>query len=138
MPRRSVRMLSLGALLTSLAVVPQICRPAELRPETVQAFNHYVAIREGEMDREAASEKTGRSPGQQRLQEYAALRRGEIAIHKVQSPDSANKFPVPGGLIHDWTGSVFVPGASISQTLALLQDYDHDDAYYRPEVLKSK
>jgi hypothetical protein len=46
--------------------------------------------------------------------------------------------PVPGGLIHDWKGIVFVPGISMAEAMALLEDYDHDENYYWPDVVRSK
>jgi hypothetical protein len=45
---------------------------------------------------------------------------------------------VPGGLIHDWIGSTYIPGATIEQTLALIQNYDNHKNIYKPEVIDSK
>jgi hypothetical protein len=45
---------------------------------------------------------------------------------------------VPGGLIHDWIGAVFIPRVTLGQTLALIQDYDHNQDNYKPEVLASR
>lgn len=45
---------------------------------------------------------------------------------------------VPGGLIHDWVGVVFIPNVSLAQTLAVAQDYGHYQDIYRPEVSRSK
>ena len=42
------------------------------------------------------------------------------------------------GLVHDWSGCVFIPGATLERTLALVQDYDHHKDVYRPEVIDSK
>jgi hypothetical protein len=41
-------------------------------------------------------------------------------------------------MIHDWTGITFVPGVTLQQTLAALQDYDRDADYYQPTVLRAK
>ena len=45
---------------------------------------------------------------------------------------------VPKGLIHDWVGAAFVPGTTVEATLLLIQDYDHHQDIYKPEVLASK
>jgi hypothetical protein len=37
-----------------------------------------------------------------------------------------------------WVGTIFVPGASVDQILALVQDYDRHQEYYAPQVVKSK
>ncbi|MDE2667290.1 MAG: hypothetical protein OXI69_14185 [Acidobacteriota bacterium] len=43
---------------------------------------------------------------------------------------------MPGGIIQNWTGAVFIPGGSLPKTLKLLQDYDrHRDIY--PDVVDS-
>jgi len=44
---------------------------------------------------------------------------------------------VIGGLVHDWVGSVFVPGATIEKTIRKMQDYNHKEDY-KPEVVTSK
>ena len=46
--------------------------------------------------------------------------------------------PVPGGLIHDWVGSIFIPGVTLERTLAMVQDYDHHKDVYKPEVIDSR
>ena len=45
---------------------------------------------------------------------------------------------VPDGLIHDWVGAAFLPGVTVEQTLALVQDYDRHKQVYRPEVVDSR
>jgi hypothetical protein len=45
---------------------------------------------------------------------------------------------VPGGLIHHWIGTVFIPGATLEQTLAFEEDYNHHQEYFRPDVMGSK
>ena len=44
---------------------------------------------------------------------------------------------VPHGLIHDWIGALFIPGVSMKQTLALIQDYDNHKNVYQPDVIDS-
>jgi len=46
--------------------------------------------------------------------------------------------PVDGGLVHDWVGSVFMPGATLEKTLAMVQDYDHHKDVFKPEVIGSR
>lgn len=44
---------------------------------------------------------------------------------------------MPSGLIHDWIGAVFIPGTTVKETLALIQDYDRHKNIYQPEVIDS-
>jgi hypothetical protein len=45
---------------------------------------------------------------------------------------------VIGGLVHDWVGAVFIPGATLEKTLAAGQDYNRHKDIYRPEVIDSR
>jgi hypothetical protein len=62
------------------------------------------------------------------------IRQGEVV---VEPAGASPVFPVPDGLVHDWVGSVFIPGVTLEKTLAVMQDYNHKDAY-RPEVMESR
>jgi hypothetical protein len=41
-------------------------------------------------------------------------------------------------MIHHWAGTVFIPGATLAQTIALLQDYDNRRKYWAPAVERSR
>ena len=45
---------------------------------------------------------------------------------------------VPGGLIHDWIGAVFIPGVSLDQVFAVLADYGRYKFVYHPEVVEAR
>jgi len=106
----------------------------ELKPETLHSFETYVRDAEDEMDTslkangaflwsDASSDRT------------QAVREGGI-VAEFWSGHSPVK--VPSGLIHDWIGAAVVPGATVQETLTLVQDYDHHKNIYRPEVMDSK
>jgi hypothetical protein len=73
-----------------------------------------------------------------RIEAYARLQRGEVISSSLRTVDPSGRSATPGALIHHWVGTVFVPGASLRQVLALLQDYDRHSEYYKPQVVKSK
>ncbi len=115
----------------------------ELKPATVQAFNRYVQLTEARIHGEvSAAEKflyVDGLPPERRAQTLAALQRGEVLMERLRTPDrSGQTIEAPGGLIHHWLGVVFVPGATLQQTLALVQDYNHHQDVYRPEVVRSR
>jgi hypothetical protein len=63
------------------------------------------------------------------------LRRGGIVCEpRGQKGDRR----VTKGLIHDWIGAIFVPKSTISEVLALVQDYDSHKNTYRPTVIDSR
>jgi hypothetical protein len=107
---------------------------AELRPETVQAFERYIR------ETEARLEQRLRPGGiflwvDEEPQRATQVREGGVPIEDRGGRDT---IAVPGGLIHDWVGAVFVPGVTLGKTLALIQDYDHNQDNYQPEVLASR
>jgi hypothetical protein len=56
---------------------------------------------------------------------------GEIAIDALGEPPLPN---LPGGLAHVWSGLMFVPGATVADVLAVLQNYDRHREWYEEAV----
>jgi len=52
----------------------------------------------------------------------------------VQGGQGNGVTEIKNGLIHDWTGAVFVPGVNLAKVLGIVQDYPHHNLIYRPEV----
>jgi len=130
-------------LLTIAAVLLAGCLggAVELKPETNAAFNHYVQLSEQRMQKDLQSGSflsIDGLPLQPREQVFDRLKRGEVVTQRLETLERGSSVPVPGGLIHHWMGVVFVPGANLNQTLALLQDYDRLSRIYAPRVLGSK
>lgn len=139
--RRIPNALLLAAVLGG-ACMPQSLRAERLKKETDEAFERYVRARETRMDQELAGGEIflwiDALPQPSRDQTFTDLKKGQIIICRSQGNDSSRTPSIRGGLIHDWVGIVFVPGVSMSQTIGLLQDYNHGAEYYSPEVVKSR
>ena len=115
---------------------------SDLKPQTVDAFNRYTEFTEAQIDAELARREPylhiDALPEDRRAAAHAQLRDGKVAIERLETLDHGQRIHVPGGMIHDWTGTVFIPGATLAQTLALKDDYDHYQDYFRPDVIRSK
>jgi len=113
----------------------------ELRETTLQSFRNYVAEVE---QRNNESLRTGSFLWIDELSEplrseaYAKLKQGGVVMRRLPSNAGDKAYEFPGGMIHDWQGIVFIPGATLDQALTLLQDYDHHASYYAPDVERSK
>jgi hypothetical protein len=119
--------------LLALLGCAAVAWPAELKRETVQAFERYVRGVEARSDARLRSDKflwAEEAPG--RLER---VRGGEIAIEPLAGKGD---LPLPDGLVHDWVGAVFVPGVPLSHALIVVQDYNSHHKTHRPEVLDSK
>jgi len=65
---------------------------------------------------------------------YERLKRGSVELRHVGNEDGEGATKVPGGMIHDWEGMVFIPGVKLDQVLGVLQDYNKHSVYYAPDV----
>jgi hypothetical protein len=108
----------------------------------VQAFERYVKLTGARNEAELKHGTTllwiDKLPEGQRAEAYAALKRGEVKIIKLETLDNDAVIPCPGGLIHHWVGVVFIPGAKLDDVLGTLEDYDRHSIYYTPDVERSK
>ncbi len=105
-----------------------------LRPETAEAFRHYVQKREAEMD--ARRIRGGRFLWvDDDADRKAMVKSGEIAVEAFSGKGATE---VKGGMIHDWIGAGFMSGATLAQVVAMVQNYDDHKNVYQPEVIDSK
>lgn len=106
----------------------------QLKPQTLESFDAYIR------DAEAAMEQTLEGSGpflwSDGIPKIAQQVRGGRVVAQFWSGRGPLK--VPNGLIHDWIGAAFIPAVNLEETLALIQDYDHHQDIYRPEVIASR
>ena len=132
-PFQAKQALFAGLLMLSVAwAMSAYAHATKLKPETIQAFNKYVKAAEKIMQKSLQGEQPflwiDREDPQMRVQ----LREGEIVLHHFEE-----KTDIPGGMIHDWLGAVFIPGATAEVVVRVLQDFDRHKEIY-PEVVDSK
>ncbi len=118
-----MRLIAVAALL----VLPMTA--ADLKPQTVEAFDRYIKATEQRLDTAKVFLWSDENPDRARL-----VRQGQVV---VQPFGKTPEIEVPDGLIHDWVGAVFIPSVALEKTLANMQDYNHKEAY-RPEVISSR
>lgn len=111
---------------------------AELKPQTVAAFDRYATLTEQRMDASATPLWIDSLPPAERQRALAEVRAGETWITALKTRDAGRDIPVPDGLIHHWLGTAFIPGVTASQAVALLQDYNRHAQVYAPVVQQSR
>ncbi len=108
------------ALLLVLAYsLPAQLITAHLSSKTNHAFDEYVKSEEAAMD------WIGHSPA----------RPGKMLIDASRG---ASPIQVEEGMIHDWTASTILPGATVEKALATFQDYANYKNLFAPEVIDSR
>jgi hypothetical protein len=133
---------ALVALLSAVSLVVTPADAADLKPQTIEAFQTYARLTQAQFDSEVARRDPflwfEGLPESRRAVIEAELRAGKVVIERLETRENGKKAEVPEGIIHHWIGTVFIPGATLTQTLALEQDYDHHQEYFRPDVVRSK
>jgi putative flippase GtrA len=108
-----------------VAVSAGCAMPAQAAPgpETVAAWNRYVANAESRMARETLSMPLSTDRARPDDQRGAPGSRGEPTLARCSSliGCEGENISVPSGTINRWRGSVFVPGISLDQLLHRLQ-----------------
>jgi len=114
--------------------VAQTAETVQLKEATLEAFADYIRESEEGMQRTLSEEGAFLwSDGD--VERDRRIRKGETA---AQFWSGTRPVTVPDGLIHDWIGATMIRGATVQQTLALIQDYDNHKNIYKPEVIDSK
>jgi hypothetical protein len=114
---------------------------SNLKPETAAAFDRYIAATETQMDDDLRAGRfliVDRLPELERRQAYQQLQRGEPFVEELNTQKDNVSIPVPGGLIHHWAGVMFLPKATLEETKAVLNDYQHQPEIYKPDVRVAK
>jgi hypothetical protein len=127
--------------LLAASLATGVCA-TELKPETLAAFNRYVALTEARIDKQVSEPSEflyiNTLSAADRNQAFASLRGGNLYITALTTQDAAgHDIEVPDGLVHHWLGAVFIPGVSMAQVLNVVEDYDHKQDDY-PEVVRSR
>jgi hypothetical protein len=132
--RTQVNFRCLAGLL--IAGAPSVfSNSAGLNPETLNAWNDYIHLIEA---------RTPVAPGgsghflwsDHDPQLAGRLQQGEIPA--APGTEGNGMRAVPHGLIHDWVGAVFIPGVTLAQVFAVLDDYGRYNQLYGPTVVDAE
>ncbi len=116
--------------LTALLIfnTAALANSAELKQNTVAAWNRYIELAGGDANDQAFL-RIDRSP-----EDRDRVHGGEILVAQVQAPNAPK---VPDGMITDWIGTVFVPGATLADVLNVVWNYDQYPKWYGPTVAQA-
>jgi hypothetical protein len=135
----------LASIGIGLCLLAAPASATDLQPKTVEACNSYVAAAEAQLDEQLSGGQpylwVESLPPARRAAAEAQLRAGQVVIQRLDATgksDAQKPIAVPDGMIHHWIGTVFIPGATLAQTLSLEEDYDHQQEYFHPDVMRSR
>jgi hypothetical protein len=132
----------LAFIFAACLALPAAASAADLQPQTAKAYDRYIELTGAQVTAELAQSGpylwVERLPPAQRATDQEQLRNGQLVIERLETLDSGQPISTPGGIIHHWVGTIFVPGATLGQTLSFMQDYDHKVEYFKPDIVRSK
>jgi hypothetical protein len=120
--------ITLGVVLTAGSL-----RAAELKQETIRAWDRYLDGASAQMQERAKSRFLWLDESPERLKRVHA---GEVLVAPMGS--SSGHQPVPSGLVHHWIGATFIPGARIDDVMSVVRSYDRYTEFYKPSVIDAK
>jgi len=133
---------TLAVVFAACLALAEPANAADLQPQTAQAYDRYIELTAAQVDPELTQQGpylwVERLPAAQRATDEEQLRNGQSVIERLETLDSGKPIATPGGIIHHWIGTIFVPGATLGQTLSFMQDYDHKVEYFKPDIVRSK
>jgi hypothetical protein len=91
----------------------------QLSPEAGRDFDSYVKAAEAKLD--GTARVTLEKPG--------------VSVVPGAAQSTVD---LKGAILHDWTGAVMIPGATVEHAIAVLQGYDEYKRVYAPDVTDSK
>ena len=103
---------------------------AEPKPETLRAWNDYI----GTVKTIVAERNAGSRPFLWVDESPVTRRRAQDGELVIGNHDPRK---VPQGLIHHWTGVMFIPNTSLDQVMRVLNSYDHYSDIYKPLIRKA-
>jgi len=123
-----------GAAIAVIFFNFEFARAADLKPETVQAWEDYLQDANIRI-------KQRLEPGASFLwMDEAPERAAKVRSRQIVVAPMHAHIPqkVPSGLIHDWIGVGYLPGITIQDVLAVVRDYGRYKEFYQPHVIDSK
>jgi hypothetical protein len=132
-PEQSLRGCAIAVALAAFLVVAAVpIRAEELKPATLAQWEVYLDAAGVGGNAIASRSSFLDLP---RGDDCRRLRAGEILVWRSTGGRATN---VPHGLIHDWSGAIFIPNVTISDVLSVTRDYDHYADVYAPAVVDAE
>jgi hypothetical protein len=100
-------------------------------PAATAGFDGYVS----KLETQLAQQRRSQQSFMAMPADKSRLKSGELVIDNA-TPEGGMEFQ--GGMVHDWRGTAFVPGARAADLEKLLRDYDGYPRHYAPDVVAAR
>ena len=132
--RNGVRTAALAGALWHLTFPDALSAQTQLQTETIREFDIHVQAAESQFAQRLAGESPFLWSSENSTREHA-VSVGEIVV----GPSSGQGWhEIQGGLVHDWSAAVLVPGVRVEQLVHVVTSYDTHATTYAPSVIRSR
>ena len=111
---------------------------ADVPAETSAGFDKYIAATDARVQTEVADPQRflwmDFLPDDRRRDIQKRVIGGEVVLEKLETKERGAEIPIPGGIVHHWVGTVFVPKGHLKDAVALMQDYDRHGQVFAPDI----
>jgi hypothetical protein len=127
-----------GLLSVGLAPAPA----AAQSPATLATFDTYVQLTDARVA--AATRDASRFlwidtlTEARRVSILKTLHEGDVVVERTETRDRGKEIDVPGGMLHHWVGTVFVPQVPVGRAVALMQDYNRHGEIFAPVITQAR
>jgi hypothetical protein len=136
MPRFSLALvIAAGAAVTLTAL--------ELKPHALESWNRYIALHDALLAENRADEASflwiDRLPEDRRSRIMTELERGDVVVDKLELRDEdGDRIDIDDGKIHHWVGTVLIPGVTVDEVVAFVQDYARYPERFDPMIQRAE
>jgi hypothetical protein len=107
---------------------------AELNPQALASWKDYIAMANSRVQERVSGTRSFLWIDEDAMRKQQ-LSSGQIVISPV---GNSHPLSVPHGLIHHWIGAIFIPGATIGDLTAVVNDYNRYNEIYRPTLIRAE
>ncbi len=125
--------------LTPMLLIAALALPAnaqlviKLSSQTVSEFDHYASSVESQKEERWHGRKNFLYVEDDAANKARVLN-GEVFIKQM---NDGRPVSITDGLIHDWSGAIFIPNTTVERVVSALEDFDNHKKFY-PAVTESK
>jgi hypothetical protein len=126
-----------GRLILMVIVASTALRAAELKPETIAAFDRYVKVAEDEIDKHKGFMDflwLDRQDPKQKSMVWL----GQSTIVPLTTLDHGQEIEVPGGTIQHWLGLTFLEKATLDKVSVVLLNFNEYFHMIPLQIMESK
>ncbi|MCX6627410.1 MAG: hypothetical protein NTW28_07255 [Candidatus Solibacter sp.] len=107
-------------------------------PVVLRGYQDYVAAAEQKMSSRFDSAELSWVPDSAAREAAARLASGRLVRWNISDAALNRRIAGQNGTVIHWIGAIRIPGASLTDLQAVLQDYDRYDRIYQPMVFECK